>query len=63
MSRLRFEYLVGSREGLRRESEVHELGLFTQQEMVKAFQSAGLTVEFDPDGLIGRGLYTARRAS
>ena len=59
MSRLHFEYLIGSRQGLRREAEIHELGLFPRDEMEAAFRAAGLTVEYDPDGLTGRGLYTA----
>ena len=62
ITRLRFDYLIGTREGIRRESEVHELGLFTRHEMAAAFQTAGLAVEFDADGLIGRGIYVARRA-
>jgi len=31
-SRLEFEYLIGQAEGIRRASEVHELGLFTRSE-------------------------------
>ncbi len=62
LSRLQFEYLIGTREGLRREVEIHELGLFSREEMETAFQAAGLTVDYDPDGLIGRGLYTAWRS-
>ena len=30
-------------------------------EMHEAFESVGLTVAYDPQGLIGRGLYMARR--
>ncbi|UCF20315.1 MAG: class I SAM-dependent methyltransferase [Gemmatimonadota bacterium] len=62
LSRLRFEYLIGTREGLRREVEIHELGLFSREEMEAAFQTAGLVVDYDPEGLIGRGLYIAWRA-
>lgn len=61
ISRLEFEYLVGRREGLERSREVHELGLFTRAEMERAFHDAGLEVQYDPEGLSGRGLYLGRR--
>lgn len=57
VSRLQFEYLIGDSGGLKRASEVHELGLFTRAEMQDAFRRAGLSVEYDPEGLSGRGLY------
>lgn len=61
ISRLEFEYLIGTANGLERRSEVHELGLFTQEEMTAAFAAAGLTVERRPEALRTRGLYVARR--
>jgi hypothetical protein len=42
--------------------EVHELGLFTQTEMLNCFREAGLDASYDPVGLTGRGLYIARAA-
>jgi len=63
LSRLQFEYLIGSPEGLERTTEIHELGLFSRQEMEHAFAAAGLAVEYQADGLTGRGLYLAERAS
>jgi hypothetical protein len=42
--------------------ERHELALFTVQEQLDAFRAAGLAVDHDPAGLIGRGLYTAVRS-
>jgi hypothetical protein len=60
VSRLEFEYLIGSAAGLQRRSEVHELGLFSQAEMKAAFAGAGLTVERRPEALRTRGLYMAR---
>lgn len=63
VSRLRFEYLIGTAAGVERRTETHELGLFTRDEMTATFCDAGLTVAYDPEGLTGRGLYTARRAT
>jgi hypothetical protein len=48
--------------GTRRVSEIHELGLFTTEEMMNAFRETGLDVQHDPEGLIGRGLFIARSA-
>src|SRR5689334_23311651 len=60
ISRLLFDQEITDAEGTRRESEVHTLGLFTEAEMRRAFQDAGFVeVEYDPVGLIGRGLYVA----
>lgn len=62
LSRIRFEYLIGTREGITHRAEVHELGLFTVDEMVACFEKAGLSVRFDEKGLFGRGLYTAKKS-
>jgi len=40
--------------------EKHRLGLYTVEEMTTAFAAADLAVEYDGEGLIGRGLYIAR---
>jgi len=61
VSRLHFEYLIGSAAGLRRVTELHELGLFTRRQMESAFEAAGMTVAFDEQGPTGRGLYVASR--
>jgi SAM-dependent methyltransferase len=61
ISRLLFEYEIDEGE-VRRMSEVHELGLFTTEEMMHACRDAGLDVQHDPEGLIGRGLFIARSA-
>lgn len=63
ISRLRMEYLVGTTGGIRHETETHELGLFTRDEMEEAFVAAGLAPDYDDEGPTGRGLYRARRKS
>ena len=62
LSRLRFEYLVGRSTGLEHLSELHELGLFTVEEMLAGFREAGLDATHDPLGPYGRGLFLARAA-
>ena len=61
MSVMDFHYLV-SRPGEPMEHlvETHTLGLFTDDEYRSAFDAAGLEVEHDVDGLMGRGLWTGR---
>jgi SAM-dependent methyltransferase len=60
ISRMQFEYLIGSASGIERASESHELGLFTYEEMWECFRAAEFAVTFDPSGLAGRGLYVGR---
>ena len=59
LSRLLFEYEIDDHGVVRRVSEVHELGLFTTEEMMRGFGAAGLHVDHDPQGLTGRGLFIA----
>jgi len=54
---LDFDYLVATPEGTRHFTERHEAALFTDEQYRRAFERAGLTVELDDYGLIGRGLY------
>ena len=62
VSRLHFEYLVGSPEGLQRLSERHELGLFSRDDMMDAFRQAGMEhVEMDVTGPTGRDIQAATR--
>ena len=56
-----FHYLLGTPEGVAYFSEPHRLGLFTPEEMIHAFEQAGLEPSYDADGLTGRGLYLGRR--
>jgi len=60
ISRLRFDYLVGTADGIRHASETHELGIFTREEMLAAFAAADLAATYDASGLSDRGLYLAR---
>ena len=62
VSTLEFEYLVARPDGIERRSEIHELGLFTQEQMEAAFESAGLSPTLVPGEPRKRGLYVARKA-
>jgi SAM-dependent methyltransferase len=59
-SRLEFEYLIGTAEGIERRSEVHELALFTEAQMEASFRVAGLSVVRTPESLRTRGIYVGR---
>lgn len=57
LSFFNFHYLVGTPAGVEYFSELHELGLFTPEEYMSTFRSAGMESMHDPVGLDGRGLY------
>lgn len=61
VSTLEFEYLIGTPDGIEHRSEIHQLGLFTEAEMVRAFESAGLEVERIEKALRTRGIYVGTR--
>lgn len=61
ISILRFDYLFGSNTGIEYFSEEHKMGLFTVDELINAFNEVGLEVEYDDQGISGRGMYVARR--
>jgi ubiquinone/menaquinone biosynthesis C-methylase UbiE len=61
LSYFTFHYLVGTPEGIKYFTELHELGLFTENEYLNAFRKAGLEGIHDPVGLDGRGLYIGRK--
>jgi SAM-dependent methyltransferase len=53
-------YLRTTPDSIEHYSERLELGLFTRDEMTRAFESAGMVVRYDSEGLMGRGLYIGR---
>jgi len=63
MSRIHFEYLVGRNGAIEHFAEVHELALFTREELLSVFAETGYTVSYDEAGPCGRGLYIARVAA
>lgn len=60
LSVLQLHYLHGTAEGISHYSERLELGLFTHDEMIRAFDLAAMDVRHETPGLMGRGLYIAR---
>ena len=62
LSRIHFNYEITDATGTRHVPEVHELGLFTNAELMEAFRATGFHVTYDPVGLINRGLYIGRPA-
>ena len=61
VSTTEMHYLVATPAGVEHFVEHHDLYLFTNDEMRSAFEAAGLRVEHDPNGLIGRGLWICSR--
>lgn len=60
---LHYNYMVAARDGVRTFNEPHRLMLFTDEEYRRAFARARFTVEYDAEGLTGRGLYIGTRAA
>jgi ubiquinone/menaquinone biosynthesis C-methylase UbiE len=57
VSILDINYLVGTAEGVKYFTERHELGLFSNEEYIEAFNSVGMKADYDPVGLLKRGLF------
>lgn len=57
ISRMLFHYLVGTAGEISYFDELHETYLFSNEEYRAAFEIAGLEVQHDPEGLMGRGLW------
>ena len=60
ISTTEMHYTVAKPAGIDQFVETHELYLFTLDEMRASFEAAGLRVEHDAYGLIGRGLWICR---
>ena len=63
ISRLDFHYLIAERGEITHRTEMHELALYTVEEMLGFFERAGLAARYETEGLIGRGWYVARSES
>ena len=61
LSIVELHYLVGTPERTEHLVERHELGLFEVDEMISALEGEDLVVDYNPEGLTGRGLYLGRR--
>jgi ubiquinone/menaquinone biosynthesis C-methylase UbiE len=61
ISTTEMHYLVATPDGVEHFVEYHELYLFTTEEMRSAFEAAGLDVDYDAEGLTGRGLWICSR--
>ena len=57
LSVLDIHYLAGTPEEVVHFTEKHELGLFEDSEYRKSFTDAGLDIQYDREGLFGRGMY------
>lgn len=57
VSLMQMHFMVGRGEQVEHFVENHELGMFTHDELARAFELAGLELEVDAKGLTGRGLY------
>jgi len=62
LATMEMHYALGTPDGIETWDRNHALALYTVDEMQTAFEEAGLEVEHDPDGLMGRGLYVCTRA-
>lgn len=60
VSILNYQYLINSHQGIEHYKERHELGLFSNNNMIQAFEMAGFTCEYDSVGISGRGMYVAK---
>jgi SAM-dependent methyltransferase len=63
LCRLRFDYTIDDGAGIRHTTELHELGLFTRDETLRAFSAAGLAARHHAPSATNRGLYIARVAT
>ena len=60
MTYLTFDYVIEEGDTVRRTTELHELGLFTEAETLAAFSAAGMSAGHHAPTEMNRGLYIAR---
>ncbi len=60
---MEFHYLVATPESVDSFVERHEVGMFTDEDYRGALEAAGLEVEADSEGLMGRGIYIGTRGA
>ncbi|MDT0270822.1 class I SAM-dependent methyltransferase [Streptomyces sp. DSM 44915] len=60
-SRMTVRYTVADRAGIRDFTSVETLSLFTEEQYTDAFAAAGCSVEYQPGGPNGRGLFVGVR--
>lgn len=60
LSVMDFHHLVGRPGSVEHFVDSHALAMYEQDEYRAAFGAAGLEVEYDSEGLLGRGLWIAR---
>lgn len=63
VSIVNFHFLVATKGKVEHFTELHELGLFTEQQYIDAFNDAGLETTYDKKGTTGRGLYIGVKPS
>src|SRR5436305_1539057 len=54
---LKQHYSIGTPDEVQHVVDRESMGLWTHEEYLDAFRDGGLKVVFDPEGLMGRGLY------
>ncbi len=59
LSILDMQYLIATADCVQHVAENHELGLFSHERYLAAFEAAGLEVTWDEEGLMNRGLFIA----
>src|SRR6266516_2126648 len=57
VSAFEYHYLIGTPSKVEHIVDRESMGLWTHEEYLDAFRDGGLEVVFDPEGLMGRGLY------
>lgn len=63
ISVLDFHYLINRPEGITQFTEQHRPAMFTRRQQERAFEDAGLSVEYHERGLMGRGLFVGVKQS